>query len=220
MIQPDKIIRSARKTLSISIDAFGRLTVRAPKKCTEERIFAFIREKESWILRKQAEKQRENKLLPPDDLHGYEFLLLGKRTKIIVDDGKKVGYDAEQNILYLPREKSKERLVKWLKENAKRILSAVTERKAQEMGVSYKSVTITSAKTRWGSCSGNNAIRYTFRLLYCPKEVIDYVVVHELAHTVQHNHSKQFWMVVERFIPDWKNRRKWLKDHGILMEVF
>ena len=88
MIQPDKIIRSARKTLSISIDAFGRLIVRAPKKCTEERIFAFIREKESWILRKQAEKQRENKLLPPDDLHGYEFLLLGKKTKIIVDDGK------------------------------------------------------------------------------------------------------------------------------------
>ena len=88
------------------------------------------------------------------------------------------------------------------------------------MGVSYKSVAITSAKTRWGSCSGDNAIRYTFRLLNCPKEVIDYVVVHELAHTIHHNHSKAFWLTVEKFIPDWKTRRKWLKDHGILMEVF
>ena len=220
MVQPDKIVRSNRKTLSISIDAFGRLIVRAPKKYSEERIFAFIREKESWILKKQAEKKETGTALPPENLHGYKFLLLGKQTQILVDDGKKVGYDAEKNIIYLPREKTKERLVKWLKENAKRILATVTERKAAEMGVSYKSITITSAKTRWGSCSGDNALRYTFRLLYCPKEIIDYVVVHELAHTVQHNHSKQFWQLVERYVPDWKNRRKWLKSHGILMEIF
>ena len=220
MVQPDKIVRSNRKTLSISIDAFGCLIVRAPKKYSEERIFAFIREKESWILKKQAEKKGAGTALPPENLHGYKFLLLGKQTQILVDDGKKVGYDAEKNIIYLPREKTKERLVKWLKENAKRILATVTERKAAEMGVSYKSITITSAKTRWGSCSGDNALRYTFRLLYCPKEIIDYVVVHELAHTVQHNHSKQFWQVVERHVPDWKNHRKWLKAHGILMEIF
>lgn len=220
MIQPDKIVRSDRKTLSISVDAFGRLIVRAPKKCSEERIFAFLQEKEKWILSKQAARKGLNGVLPPENLHGYQFLLLGKQTKIIVDDGKKIGYDAEQNIIYLPREKSKEKLVKWLKENAKRILTTVTERKAAEMGVSYKSLTITSAKTRWGSCSGDNAIRYTFRLLYCPKEIIDYVVVHELAHTVHHNHSKQFWQVVEKYIPDWKNRRKWLKSHGIFMEIF
>ena len=219
-MQPDKIIRSNRKTLSISVDTFGRLIVRAPNKCKEERIFSFIREKESWILRKQAERKRTSGVLPPENLHGYTFFLLGKQTKIVVDDGKKVGYDSEQNIIYLPRENSQEQLVKWLKENAKRILTLVTERKAAEMGATYRSISITSAKTRWGSCSGDNAIRYTFRLLYCPKEVIDYVVVHELSHTFQHNHSKAFWQVVEKYIPDWKNRRKWLKDHGIFMEIF
>lgn len=220
MIQPDKIVRSDRKTLSISVDTFGRLIVRAPKKYSEERIFAFLRKKEGWILRKQAERKGAGTDLPPENLDGYTFLLLGNQTKIVVDDGKKVGYDGERNIIYLPREKSKERLIKWLKENAKRILTTVTKRKAEEMGVSYKSITVTSAKTRWGSCSGDNALRYTFRLLYCPKEIIDYVVVHELSHTLQHNHSKQFWQVVERYIPDWKTRRKWLKGHGILMEIF
>ena len=220
MIQPDTIIRSNRKTLSISVDTFGRLIVRAPKKYSEERIFAFLSEKEKWILRKQAERKGAGMDLPPENLHGYSFLLLGKQTKIIIDDGKKVGYDGERNIIYLPRENSKQRLVKWLKDNARRILTTVTERKAAEMGASYRSIAITSAKTRWGSCSGENALRYTFRLLYCPKEIIDYVVVHELAHTFAHNHSKTFWQVVERYIPDWKNRRKWLKEHGILMEIF
>jgi predicted metal-dependent hydrolase len=220
MMTPDKVIRSSRKTLSISIDTFGRLIVRAPKRCSEQRIFAFIQEKEPWIRKKQAERKGAGMLLPPENLDGYTFLLLGNLTRIKLADGKKVGYDAEQNIVYLPYEKSKERLVKWLKENAKRILATVTARKAAEMGVSYSSLTITSAKTRWGSCSGDNAIRYTFRLLYCPKEVIDYVVVHELAHTIQHNHSKQFWQVVEKYAPEWKTRRNWLKANGILMEIF
>ena len=220
MVQPDKIIRSSRKTLSISIDTFGRLIVRAPKRYSEERIFAFLQEKEGWIVKKQAERKGLQSVLPPDNLQEYSFLLLGKQTKIVLCDGNKVGYDSEQNVIYLPYEKTQDRLVKWLKDNAKRILTTVTERKAKEMGVCYRSITVTSAKTRWGSCSGDNALRYTFRLLYCPKEVIDYVVVHELAHTVQHNHSPKFWQVVEKFVPDWKVKRKWLKNNGVLMEIF
>lgn len=158
--------------------------------------------------------------LPPENLDGYTFLLLGKPTVICLHEDKKVGYDSESNRIFLPKERSKERLIKWLKENALRILTLATERKAAEMGVSYQSVSITSARTRWGSCSGVNALRYTFRLLYCPKEIIDYVVVHELAHTRHKNHSRLFWLEVEKYIPDWKSRRKWLKTHGILMEIF
>ncbi len=171
-------------------------------------------------MRKQAERKGVGTALPPENLNGYEFLLLGKTTKIFLYDEKKVGYDGENNRIFLPKTSARERLVKWLKENAKRIFTSVTERKAQEMGVSYKSVSITSAKTRWGTCSGDNALRYTFRLLYCPKEIIEYVVVHELAHTRQKNHSRLFWQEVEKYVPDWKVRRKWLKVHGILMEIF
>ena len=111
MVHPDKIVRSNRKTLSISVDTFGRLIVRAPKRCKEERIFAFIREKEEWILRKQAQRAEVRALLPPQNLHGYSFLLLGRQTKIVVYDEEKIGYDEVQNLLYLPHEKSRERLV-------------------------------------------------------------------------------------------------------------
>lgn len=220
MIKPDEIIRSRRRTLSISIDSFGRLIVRAPIRFDEERIFAFLKEKESWILRKQAERKGAGMDLPPDNLDGYEFLLLGKKTKIQLVEGTKVGFDAEQNVIYLPHKNAKERLVKWLKENAKRILATVTQQKAKEMQTTFQSVSISSAKTRWGTCSFDNKIRYSFRLLYAPKEVVEYVAVHELAHTKHKNHSPRFWAEVTKYVPDWKQKRKWLKTHAVLMEIF
>lgn len=219
MVQPDEIIRSKRKTLAISIDAFGKLTVRAPIACSKERIFAFLQAKEDWILRKKAERTGAGIRLPSESLDGYELLLLGKPCKILLANTNKVGYDSAQNCITLSEKNAKARLVRWLKENAERILTSVTKQKAQEMGVSFASVSIGSARGRWGSCSGKNEIRYTFRLLYAPKEVVEYVVVHELAHVRHKNHSKSFWQEVERFIPDWKARRKWLKTHGALMQV-
>ena len=220
MVQPDKIVRSNRKTLSISIDAFGRLIVRAPKKYSEERIFAFIREKESWILKKQAKKKETGTALPPENLHGYTFMLLGRECRIALIDGKNILFDEKDYVLYLPSKNAKTRLIKWLKENAKRIFSIVTERKAQEMGVRFQSVEISSAKGKWGSCSYDNKIRYAYRLIFAPREMIEYVVVHELSHVKEKNHSARFWAVVERYVPDWKMRRKWLKQHGFLLEIF
>ena len=220
MIQPDKIIRSARRTLAVRIDSFGTVTVRAPKHCDEGRIFAFLREKEAWILRKKAEMQGAGMQLPPEDLDGYVFLLLGKNCVIRLYDGDNIRYVADKNELFLPRKNARKRLVGWLKENAQRIFAQVTENKAREMGVSYQSVRISVAKSLWGVCTAENAIRYTFRLLYAPKEIIEYVVTHELAHVRHKNHSSAFWQEVETYCPDCKQKRKWLKTHGILMEIF
>ena len=131
-----------------------------------------------------------------------------------------MGYDSEKDVIYLPENNPKERLIKWLKNNAQRIFTSVTAHTAARMDASYKSVTVTSARGRWGSCSGDNALHYSFRLIYAPKDVIEYVAVHELAHTKHKNHSKAFWTEVEKYVPDWKIKRKWLKLHGGLMEIF
>ena len=220
MIKPDEIIRSNRKTLSLSIDFFGRLIVRAPKRCGAGRIFAFIQEKEDWILRKKAQMQGAGIHLPPENLDGYSLFLLGKPCLITLTDEKYVRYDTENHRLFLPENNAKAKLVKWLKDNAARILSTVTQTTAERMGTSYQKVAISSAKTRWGSCSADNHIRYTFRLLYAPKEVIEYVVIHELAHTKHKNHSAYFWLEVAKYCPNWKVHRAWLKRYGALMEVF
>ena len=220
MIKPDEIIRSRRKTLAITVDSFGRLVVRAPLHSSEQQIFAFIEKKESWIARKIAEKKGAGIALPPANLNGYELMLLGRKCKIYVVPTQKVGYDSERKILYLPEKNPKERLVRWLKENARRIFTQVTAETAARMGVSYTALRITSSRGCWGSCTGTNGIQFTFRLLYAPREVIEYVIVHELAHTKHHDHSKAFWTEVAKFVPDWKEKRKWLHVHSALMEVF
>jgi len=210
MLQPHKIIRSNRKTLAISIDRFGRIIVRAPKTCKEERIFAFLKEKESWIIRKQAEMRSEGMRLPPENLHGYEFLLLGKKTKIFLYQEDEIRYDGEKNYIFLPEKNARERLVAWLKENAKRIFSTVTAQKAAQMVVGYKTVVITTARTIWGSCMPDCTIRYTFRLLYCPKDVIEYVVVHELTHLRAPNHGPAFYALMDARLPGWRTLRRLL----------
>ncbi|MBE7084469.1 MAG: M48 family metallopeptidase [Clostridiales bacterium] len=220
MIYPDKIIRSKRKTLAVCIDNLGAVIVRAPLRLSEDKIYAFLQEKEAWIRDKKAKKDAVGLALPPKCLDGYTFLLLGEPCKITLYEGKKIGFDKENGRLFLPQENAQARLLKWLKENAKRIFSTVAEQKAQEMGVHYQSVRISGAKTRWGTCSADNRLCFTFRLLYAPKRVIEYVIVHELSHVRHKNHSRRFWQEVEKYVPDWKERRKWLKERAILMEIF
>ena len=101
--------------------------------------------------------------------------------------------------------------IKALRKAAKEYLPERTAYFAEVMGVEYTGVKITSAKTRYGSCSAKNSICYSLYLMQKPKEAVDYVVVHELAHTVHHNHSAQFYAFVEKFMPDYKERNRLLK---------
>ena len=220
MITPHEIIRSNRKTLSISVDSFGRLIVRAPIGCAQKRIECFLREKEAWILRKQAERQGTGIQLPPEDLDGYELLILGERCKIVCIEENKIGFDSERGVLYLPKKNTRQRLVEWLKENALRILTKVTAQRAAQMCVSFQRVKINSAKGSWGLCTADNVIKYSYRLLFAPKDVVEYVVVHELAHVTHKNHSPQFWSEVEKYVPDYKLKRAWLKKYSAVMELF
>lgn len=220
MIRPDEIIRSDRKTLSLVVDPFGRLIVRAPRRCADERIFAFIEEKEGWILRKKSKMAGAGIELPGENLQGYSLPLLGERYEITLTGQDRISIDGRAKRLFLPAKNAKARLVQWCKVNAGRILTQTSDTYAAKMGVSYRKISITSARSRWGCCTGDNCLRYSYRLLFTPKAVIEYVVVHELSHILQKNHSAAFWREVEKFVPDWKQKRKWLKTHGALMELF
>ena len=148
------------------------------------------------------------------------MLLLGKEYVLRLYDGENIRIDGEMHTLFLPKKQAKDRLVKWLKENALRIFTQESERIARATGLCYKEIKLSTAKKKWGSCDGDNLIRYSFRLIYAPKEMIEYVVLHELCHSKQKNHSKAFWALVEKYMPDWKQRRSWLKKHGYLLQIF
>lgn len=104
--------------------------------------------------------------------------------------------------------------IRLLVTKAKRVLPPRIERYAKEIGVNYGKVTIRMQKSRWGSCSSKGNLNFNCLLMNAPEEILDYVIVHELCHRKEMNHSKEFWAEVEKILPDYKERRKWLKDHG------
>lgn len=90
---------------------------------------------------------------------------------------------------------------------------------AKIIGVTYGRITIRDQKSRWGSCSARGNLNFTWKLILAPPEVLDYVVVHELCHRIEMNHSAAFWQQVERVLPDYQKRRNWLKENGWLLEL-
>ena len=103
---------------------------------------------------------------------------------------------------------------KRLREEARRVLTKKSEHYKELLHVEYKKIRIGDQKTRWGSCSSKGTISYSWRLILMPQEIQDYVVVHELCHLHEMNHSKKFWEWVASIIPDYQRRRRWLKSHG------
>ncbi|MBS5646761.1 MAG: M48 family metallopeptidase [Lachnospiraceae bacterium] len=103
---------------------------------------------------------------------------------------------------------------KELRERAKSVLAQRTAYFARQVGVTYGRITVRDQKTRWGSCSQTGTLNFNFRLILAPLEVLDYVVVHELCHRRQMNHSTQFWQEVAQVLPDYRKRKAWLTENG------
>ena len=150
--------------------------------------------------------------------------MLGKSVSIFLTppyEGKK----AETarlcgDTLYLFACEAEKRLVCFLRKTAREIIARETRLTAARMGAQYASVTINGAKTRWGSCSHDNKLHFSYRLIYAAEEIVRYVIVHELAHTFEKNHSARFWSIVEKYEPHYKEKRAFLKEHAYYMEIF
>lgn len=179
-----KIIRSNRKTLAIQINPDLSVTVRAPMYAPQSDIERILREKEGWI-QKHIEKIREQEAKK-------------KETQ---------GESVERE--YLTNEEIKKLADKALQHIPKRVSYF-----AKQIGVTYGKIIIRNQKTRWGSCSSKGNLNFNCLLMLTPPEVIDYVVVHELCHRKEMNHSRAFWAEVEKVIPDYKEQVKWLKENG------
>lgn len=106
------------------------------------------------------------------------------------------------------------------KETAREALEQKLRYYAPKMGVTYGRISVKDQKTRWGSCSSEGNLNFNWRLIMAPPGVMDYVVVHELAHRKEMNHSRNFWKVVEEIMPDYQKYRKWLKENGNILHRY
>jgi predicted metal-dependent hydrolase len=104
-------------------------------------------------------------------------------------------------------------LEQWYRTEAAKLISERIDKLSSQMGISYKRIVIRGQKTRWGSCSRKRNLNFNWKLIMAPESVIDYVIIHELTHLKEMNHSKRFWELVVQYCPRWREHKKWLKQH-------
>lgn len=207
-----------RKSASISLDG-DIVKVTVPKSLSDNRIKELINKRTSWIKTKLKDQALRQPPKTKEYISGETLAYLGKnyRLKVIEGDAQSIkmvsGYivatvhSTEKN-----RQDSVKHLLEgWYIEKADKRLKAKTKRLSKVVGVSPKSVSMKNYKSRWGSCSSNGELTYNWRIILTPHRIVDYVVVHELCHLLEHNHSPRYWRHVEHHVPDWRDCRDWLK---------
>jgi predicted metal-dependent hydrolase len=216
-VEIDQIIRTRRKTIALIVRPDGSLLVRAPMRASNRSILEFVATNTQWVEKTRARMKAVTPPPPKQFVPGEKFEYLGhaypleiipdQRKNLLLEDGKfKLAASAMDSATFV--------FECWYKEHARQILHERVEIYARQNGFRYRKIGITSARTRWGSCSAEGALNFSWRLIQAPIEAVDYVVVHELVHTLIHNHSKKFWKRLEESMPDYRERRKWLRSNG------
>lgn len=202
---PVEIIRSNRRTLGLEVTRDGLVKARLPMRLPVREAILFIEEHRDWILRKRAEVQRRREennrrrrqqgaqpWQPGQDVGAGNAGIENAETQATVP------LLADLTIAQKAQIKQK--------------FQEKTRKFATKMGVTYGRITIRAQRTRWGSCSSKGNLNFNYLLYYLPEELMEYVVIHELAHRKHMNHSSYFWREVERYCPDYRQRRARLRD--------
>ncbi len=214
---PYTLVRSNRHTLALVVDASGALVARAPQRMPLRDIEAFIAGKQRWIAEKQAMAQKRAAQRPACSLaDGQTLPFLGET--LLVRRVEVPTAMAFHGVLLLPRNIPAEAsLQAWLLSQAQLRLPPLVASKAAQLGLSPSSLHFSAARSRWGSMNSRRQMRLNLALLLCPLPVVEYVIVHELAHIPHPNHSAAFWSLVAQWLPDSPQRRAWLKQNNHLI---
>ena len=211
-----KIIREKRKTLSIRIWKWWELLVKVPKKVSQKIILDFLEKHKAWISEKQnlfEENSQKFEIWEKFLFFWEEFDLCELEAKndknVLIFDSKKFFTNTKNPEIL------RELFIKFYKKEAKKYISKKISEICELLNLSFNKLKITSASSRWGSCNSKKNISFSFRLILAPKKSIDYVIVHELAHLSEMNHSKAFWDLVQNYsdqigIWSYKENKKWL----------
>ncbi|MDD3921633.1 MAG: SprT family zinc-dependent metalloprotease [Eubacteriales bacterium] len=213
----DRIIRSARRTLALEITRQAGLVVRAPRRLPQDMIEKVVLQRSSWIRKKQAIALRKiSQAAPKRFEQGERFLYSGREYALTIVDEPFVRLRFAQGF-FLSRHyqrEAKKIFLQWYRQEAFARIKEQVDAYASRHGFVYKDICITNAQRCWGSCTHQGILRFSWRLLMAPDEVMEYVVVHELAHLKVKSHSARFWDTVALLAPEYKAHRNWLNDNG------
>ena len=206
-----KVNPRARR-VSIRVSADGAATATAPSRRALSQALAFAQSRAGWLADQTAKAPEARPFQPGQvvEIEGRSVTLIQgtgqAAARLISPDLISAGGDAEG---------FNRRVIALLKREAKARLEAATERHAARLGLPRPAVGLGDPRGRWGSCSPHrNSIRYSWRLILAPPQVLDYVAAHEVGHLIHADHSPAFWAVVARLDPEWKAHRAWLRREG------
>ncbi len=221
-IQDIKIIRTSRRSKSISLKIRnGELEISCPYNTSETFLKNLIERKKEWI-NKNIDRSRKNHKKIDQISNGFitfkglVLQLIYKKSnfeRITVEDN-------ELKIFYSEKSKSRQLITEWLKLQANNFLRARLSFLSKRISIEFNSLTIKSYTARWGSCNIKGDIFLNWKLIMLPKSVIDYVLIHELAHINVPNHSSEFWELVKKKDPNYFKSKRWLKDNGSSFILF
>ena len=216
-----KVIYSDRRTLRITVERDRSVTVRVPNGTEDSQIHKAIESKKEWIwLKLQSQQKYTAEKNSMEFVSGERILYLGRnyRLEIVRSSKREISLQGKFFIAADSRGEATQMFRTWFAEKARKRIPPRASIFAKQMGTDYKSVVISNLKYRWGSCTPKGNLNFNWRLIKAPMFVIDYVIVHEIAHLMEPNHSERFWRIVESQAPAYLKAKQWLRANGSLLE--
>lgn len=206
-----------RKTLGLIVERDKSITVLAPTGTSNEVLDNFVEQKKYWLFEKINFSPKFGEPKPETPfVSGKAIPYLGKNYQLQVNNEEIEGLQFHHKFILskVNTWKGKELLEQWYKEKAKEKIKQIAVFYAAQLGVAYNDILISDLKCRWGSCTLKGNLNFNWRLIKAPQFVIKYIVIHELAHLIELNHSEQFWNIVKVQMPNYDIAKEWLKEHG------
>lgn len=223
-----EVIFRKRKTLSIEIEAPRKITVISPEGKSEDEIMETVKTKSKWIVQKLFEiREMEYRKRDRQYVNGESFIYMGRNYSLqIVLDEKALFPEAKLTrgkfcvtTSTRDQEMIRQALENWYKDKAKEKINERINYYQGHFDIKPRKVIVKSQEKRWGSCTKDNQLLFNWKCIMAPSPVLDYIVVHEMCHMIYKDHSKEFWHLFKRILPDYEQRKYWLRDNGVKYDL-
>ena len=213
-----------KRTISFKVKNH-KLIIKTPRSVSKKTLDDLIRRKQHWIKQKAILSFEEQNLKNREFIDDEKFYFRGNEYRLSLILGRKKAVKIEGGLLRVSYVDDKSRvrsaikrlLEEWYIKESTKILKVRTEELAQQMRVQPCGITVKNYNSKWGSCTSKNKISYNWRIIMAPDDIVDYLIIHELCHIIEHNHSKNFWHHVGTHCEDFQKKRKWLRENGHML---
>jgi predicted metal-dependent hydrolase len=216
-----EVIHSKRKTIMVTVERDCSIVVRAPEGVDADKVAAVVESKKLWLYEKLKNPQKYSQVKKTREfVSGEAILYLGKNYRLAIkkNGNESIYLNGKYIVTGTTSDHASQLFRDWYIQKANEQILPRVERYANNMGVEFNEAKISNMRYRWGSCTPKDNLNFNWKLIKAPIYAIDYVIVHELAHLLEHNHTTRFWNIIRTQVPEYLKAKTWLKEHGEVLD--